>query len=1065
MEYPTLKKNDSKNGLLDAYSMKALMDKFTVQMDNNRAFMVFTSIDAYIDHFTMCKEPMFHEVIFADIPRKFFLDIDFETEVRDINAYTAKLSSYNRHINAIKEIMVAAFNQTYVKYSITIEDILVIESHSNIDDIPNGGKIKLSSNLIIGKYLFPDQIEFVNFGKLILKYYDESGTMSKVIDRGFFTTTTRNFMQNRLVFNTKSSQSRYKYPIIGDRIVNKLPATLMKSYIMQSAIGTGGGKISKIEGVLREETRKRKCLTFKVVDKTIADILAATREHWHPHFTYRDISPEGIISFDRLSASYCESCDRTHDTDNTLTFVIEENGKIFKRCRRNSWYDLVYTISNSEITNTGSDISSNNTNISSNNVSNANTRGFIASKWRHYYPDGLISEVNDTHVSEKAFSINHSINLIISEMKTGKSKSLIKHLSDNTFNKAIFISFRRTFSAEAATKYEELGFKSYSTIEGEIDTDVHKRVIIQVESLFRIKPQSILDNDILILDEIESIWSQFSSNNFKDYNGSFNIFTLLLKRSNRIIAMDANLGDRTVRLLKAIQPDRSVSVYINRYNPNKDYTFTTTDKYSWLYKVRDSLTSGCKVAIFSNSLKSAKNIKTFVSKYTGKVKIYSSKTKESIKRLHFQRVDDYWSQFDCIICTPTVSAGVSFEAKHFDFVFGDFTDRSCNVETCRQMLGRVRDVKSKEIYITISAVNSVDVYPTSVTQLRHNLAINRSDIMKMCNGNYNLQFIPYTIDENTCNSNYVDGFQLNVILENLAFDNRSKNRFYDIMVEQLSGKAMRLSELSEVKYEEAKYEHKAEMKKLYGEISMQTKTKTIEGVLNAKTITAEEYEKIKEKSSNQLDVLSSEHKSVEKFIITQATKLDESLLDAKVVEKFSNKNNIRKLRANRIIFQGSSWEESVRLSLENDVTMLELNNSKAESTITYWGNIHSAVYDIAKIYNMNLTRIGMLDIITGNGKFSVMDPDLEMKAVLHKKVNNLIASLGLPERANKQNTTCDIQEINMNMMTVLRHVYGFCMRQESIVRPMENILYHIVSTDSYYRNGKQCKFIDRKSVV
>jgi hypothetical protein len=690
-----------------------------------------------------------------------------------------------------------------------------------------------------------------------------------------------------------------------------------------------------------------------------------------------------------------------------------------------------------------------------------------STKWDRYYPSGSIIDVSEQHVSESAFT-DKPLNLVISEMKTGKSKALIKHLSQTAFSKAVFISFRRTFSAEAAMKYEQLGFKSYSNIEGEIDLNIHKRVIIQVESLFRLNLHSIItsnsddNNDshgsILILDEVESIWAQFSSNNFKDYNGSFNVFTLLLKRSDRIIAMDANLGDRTVRLMKFIQPNRDASVYINRYNPNKDYEFILTDRFSWLFKMRDCLKSKEKIAIFTNSLKSAKRTKEFVMNYLDKkrVKIYSSQTKESVKQMHFRDVNTFWQNYDCVICTPTVSAGVSFEAEHFDFVFGDFTDLSCNVETCRQMLGRVRNVGNRQIYITVSTTAHDGKYPDSISQLKTNLRTNRSEIMQMCGEKYNLQFVPYNIDETTCNAIYNDGFQLNVILENLAYDNRSRNYFYNLMQSQLSGEAMGLSALSKVSAESASAMQIKEMKEIYNKVGDTVKNNTIKGIMEAKPITPEQFSDIKDRQSKQSDVESSEHKSVEKFIILQAIKMDESKLSPKLVERFTNKESIRKLKANRLIFAGNSWRNSIDACLEYDTRTLD-GNRKAEAMNTYWGNIHLEIYNLAKLYEQfNGSQFDMLGIVTGISSLSEMDPDENMRNTLAKTVNKIRGSLNLPTY-----DIADIRQINMCTIRTLNYIYGF----GTNIKPMKNILYHIKKDNTYYCNGKQRDFADNMPVV
>jgi hypothetical protein len=1038
-EFPSLIKNSEGTGLLNHYKICEVSKKFVLQTDNYHSYIVFADIDSYLEHFNVCAEPMFHELIFNTTPRKFFLDLDYETNITSIEDYASKISKYRKHINAIKDILVAVFNTTYVKYYITLEDILTVESHTDISTIDNyNGDIKLSTNLIIGKYLMPDQIEFVNFGKLILKKYEETAS-TQIIDKTFFSNTQRNFIQNRLIFNTKTSQSRYKYPIINGVKITKPNYDLAKRYIMQSNIGVEGKTIEIIEGVLRDKTKIRKTISLKLAPEEIQEILSMTSIHWKKDFIFRMLK-DNIIEFDRFQSSYCDICDTRHNKDNTLVFIIEENGKIYKKCRRSQYLELIYRIK--------TDIP----------VEVVVDKSFVPSKdnkWKRYFPSAIIIDTDEQHVSDKAFAHN-DINFVISEMKTGKSKSLIQHLSGVKFDKAVFISFRRTFSAEASSKYKSLGFVNYSDIEGEINLDKNNRIIIQVESLSRLNITS-LDVDVLILDEIESIWSQFSSTNFRDYCGSYNAFMLLMKKSKRVIAMDANLGDRTARLFKRILPTRGINIYINRYNPNHDYEYNIVDKYTWLFKMQTSLTSDKKIAIFSNSLKAAKEIKSFAMKYIGKdkIKIYSSKTKESIKRLHFSDVNKYWSNYSCVICTPTVSAGVSFEADHFDYAFGIFTDRSCNVETCRQMLGRVRNVKSKEIYININTsydITETDRFPTSIEVLKRNLAVNRREVIEMCGSNYNLHFMQYTVDDDG-SAIYDDGFQLNIILENLAFDNHSRNSFYQRMLKQLSGESNRLNKLSKiVTGQSAKDSDIIKIKEMFAEVANETKKKTIKAILDAPTLTVEQFEDIKDKASNMVDVTSSEHNSMEQFIIMKATRVEK--LDKKLVERFRGKNNIRRLAANRTILHA----ENIDMCLEKDLQRFHNNNSRSESVIIYWGNIHKMVKELtisyAKYTNGNIDLVNIIIGLGSLSEFTKMEESESLKLIIETMLS-LYGILNL--QTPSLDSATDIAIINCRIMYLLRYIYGFS-NNKNTVKPMRDVAY--IYKDEIYVNCKKMNGMD-----
>jgi hypothetical protein len=40
-------------------------------------------------------------------------------------------------------------------------------------------------------------------------------------------------------------------------------------------------------------------------------------------------------------------------------------------------------------------------------------------------------------------------------------------------------------------------------------------------------------------------------------------------------------------------------------------------------------------------------------------------------------ITNSWSQADCVITTPTIEAGVSFDKEHFDRIYGVIAERSC----------------------------------------------------------------------------------------------------------------------------------------------------------------------------------------------------------------------------------------------------------------------------------------------------------------------------------------------------------------------------------------------------
>jgi len=177
--------------------------------------------------------------------------------------------------------------------------------------------------------------------------------------------------------------------------------------------------------------------------------------------------------------------------------------------------------------------------------------------------------------------------------------------------------------------------------------------------------------------------------------------------------MDANITPRTCNLLQNIYNINDVVYHHNTY-PS-----ISNDKYYILFSFKifvnilcDLLDDGAKIVIPINSLKKANILYEFLKiKYTNKkIKIYSSETDDYIKQNDLSDVNSNWVKYDIIMYTPCITAGISFEVKdHFDYLFGYFTNQSCDIYTLYQMLYRVRNLKQNQIYILFDVLHTCDM--------------------------------------------------------------------------------------------------------------------------------------------------------------------------------------------------------------------------------------------------------------------------------------------------------------------------------------------------------------------
>jgi len=274
-----------------------------------------------------------------------------------------------------------------------------------------------------------------------------------------------------------------------------------------------------------------------------------------------------------------------------------------------------------------------------------------------------------------------------------------------------FVTFRQTFSNSLKLAFPD--FKSYSDLRKvQIGNEQAPRLIVQVESLHRLMDAAMAGDgvpcDLLVLDEVESVLAQFSSGLHRSFSDSFAVFQWLLARSATVVCMDANVSDRTFRTLQRMRPHAPAHFHHNTYTRAAGDTYEVTqNRGDWTSALLAALQRGKRVALASNSLKEAKVVARMASERFPhkRVKVYSSETAQSEKTEHFADVDTHWAGLDLLVYTPTVSAGVSFEVAPgdggYDCMFVYLSSSSCDVETARQMLGRVRALADRRFCVCL----------------------------------------------------------------------------------------------------------------------------------------------------------------------------------------------------------------------------------------------------------------------------------------------------------------------------------------------------------------------------
>lgn len=427
----------------------------------------------------------------------------------------------------------------------------------------------------------------------------------------------------------------------------------------------------------------------------------------------------------------------------------------------------------------------------------------------------------------------------------------------------------------------------------EINFNLYPRIIIQIESLYRVQCDTNID--LLVLDESESIFDQFLSSTMKHLRPCVATFEWLLQSANRCLAMDANLCDRTVSLIRRVRGIEDEMLIVNDYkNMSNDNIEITENKEVLNSQILNSVRNGKNIIIPTNSKRFADTIHKLITTDIPKEKVLliTSETSDDDKTVIFSDVNTIWKQYQVVIFTPTCSAGISFTQVHFEELFGYFTNTSTVVESWRQSMYRARDISAHKYSICIE------------TNGDHSLVANVNEMKDNIKTNFNMmsqeaEELDYKLA--------LDGAP--VFVEDLLFDiwawtkyiqNISRARPIETFVEQcaLTGATMKLME--------APVEENMIQK--YTAAASEIKQANFDNIINAREVTGAEFNEINIKLLKTAD----DKHAMDKYMLRKSYRW-KGTVDIEFMETYANKRVVNVFKNLTDILQS----DSTRTSLEN----------------------------------------------------------------------------------------------------------------------------------------------------
>ena len=235
-----------------------------------------------------------------------------------------------------------------------------------------------------------------------------------------------------------------------------------------------------------------------------------------------------------------------------------------------------------------------------------------------------------------------------------------------------------------------------------------------IDSVWKVKDYQY---DIVVIDEVEQVLSHFLSGTIGTGGVSlFNIFSVLVSKSSKIIVLDSDISWITFNTLTSIINKNSdnllrLNIYINQYKPiNRDINLFPSDK-QLMGHIKESVINHKRIFITSNSKTKVKNIEKSLVKLSKDLDVEipsllitseNSRTddiQDFIKNIKTKILD-----YQVILSSPSLGTGIDItfdnDNQHIDCVYGLFENQINSHFEIDQQLSRVRHPKEVNVWIS-----------------------------------------------------------------------------------------------------------------------------------------------------------------------------------------------------------------------------------------------------------------------------------------------------------------------------------------------------------------------------
>ena len=325
--------------------------------------------------------------------------------------------------------------------------------------------------------------------------------------------------------------------------------------------------------------------------------------------------------------------------------------------------------------------------------------------------------------------------------------------------RVLVITFRRSLADKLEKDLEAAGaYVNYLRVNRMTTGGTYKadKMIVQVDSLPSVYPTPY---DIVIIDEASSLVLHTRSDCIGDHTAVIASLEYFMRNAKQVVLLDAAADDmpcynfvNNLERIMSADAGRPVSAYWihNKYvRPNnrlaKLHICTMSSKVEYfrgmamtrieelvMAQPRKRVFAPCSTASFAKAI--GEMLKGLNETHKGadiKYKVITASSTDSEKGEVNRNIEAELSQLDVFVCSPAITAGPSFEAKHFDHMvqYAENAGRNgCTVDSVMQQGARVRQLGDDIVFpddasaplpaFTLGSNACIDIYVLDRPEMR-----------------------------------------------------------------------------------------------------------------------------------------------------------------------------------------------------------------------------------------------------------------------------------------------------------------------------------------------------------